>query len=60
MNIGQRVLVPVYGGEIVERVVVEIIDNKVVVATYEECKNSIIEERPARGVGYYLENVSAP
>ena len=60
MNIGQLVRVPVHGGGIVERVVLQIIDNKVVVGTIEEYSSSQREERPARGVGYDLEEVFLP
>ena len=60
MNIGQLVLVPVYGGRTVERVVVQIIDNKIIVATSEEYKSSVMEERSAIGVGYDFEKVFEP
>ncbi len=59
MNVGQLVHVPVYGGRIVERVVVQVIENKIVVSTLKEYEDSIAEERPALGVGYELTKVCA-
>ena len=59
MNIGQKVQVPVYGGRIVERVVCQITENKIVVATHDEFASSIEEHRPANGVGYDFSKVCA-
>jgi hypothetical protein len=57
MKIGSVVRVEVYGGEIVQRVVCNIIDNKILVCSQEEIDKSLAENREPRPVGYDREKV---
>jgi hypothetical protein len=57
MNVGQRVRVQVYGGEIVERVIHQIIENIIFVTTENEYEQSQAEGRPVMSVGYRIEDV---
>jgi hypothetical protein len=59
MNVGQKVQVPVHGGRIVERVICQITETKVVATTDEEYARSTAEDRQAIGVGYDFAKVYA-
>ena len=59
MRLGQKVSVPVLGGELVSRIVTQVIDNIVVVSTEEEVEAATRESRDPVGVGYHECDVSA-
>jgi hypothetical protein len=57
MERGDRVLVRVYGGRKVRRVVVQVIDSTVVICKQEEYVLARQEMREPRGVGFPLADV---
>ena len=54
MEIGQLVRVPVYGGEVVRRVVVQLFDNIVLVSTVQEAEDALRENRSPVAMGISL------
>ncbi len=57
MTVGQVIRVPVYGGEVVPRIVVQIIDNVALVSTPSEYKDAAREHRNPVAMGVLIESV---
>lgn len=57
MSERRRVEVEVFGGQIVQRIALETIENKVIIVTNEEAADSERECRRPNGVGYDIDKV---
>lgn len=60
MNTGEVVKIRVYGGDVVERVVIEERETVVIACNPREYERAMQEGRKAQGVGFPLEDVLGP
>jgi hypothetical protein len=57
MTVGQVVRVPLYGGEVAQRIIVQIIDNMALVSTISEYNDAARENRNPVAMGIPLEAI---